>query len=204
MLINLNKFKRVVLTLSVTVLAACGPEAAPVDPDAETMARGVEMLYRSADPIGAEALFREVLVRTPTHYGAHYQLAVALDSGGKPAEARPAWEAVLRLAAAISDSSVTRTAQQRLAAPDTAAHSAMMTLGLHLLYARNDAAAAAEQFRALLRRNSTHYGASYQLATALDRAGQVAEARAQWVKVLGMATAIRDTATANTARARLR
>jgi len=204
MLINLNSLKRAVLALSVTGLAACPPAAAPVDPDAETMSRGVEMLYKSADPIGAEALFREVLARTPSHYGAHYQLAVALDSGGKPTEARPAWEAVLRLAEAISDTSVTRTAQARLAAPDTATHSAMMTLGLNLLYAKNDPAAAAEQFRALLRRNSTHYGATYQLATALDRAGQAADARAQWVKVLGMATAIQDTATANTARARLR
>ena len=129
---------------------------------------------------------------------------MALDSGGKPSEARAAWEEILRLADAIGDTSVTRAARSRLAGPDTATHAAMMTLGLHLLYTRNDAAAAADQFRAVLRRNATHYGASYQLATALDRAGRAAEARAQWVKVLGMATSINDTATANTARARLR
>lgn len=200
---SVKAVQHLALVLAVSLLASCGRDAAPSDPDAGAMTRGVELLYQSADPIGAEALFREVLQRTPSHYGAHYQLAVALDSGGKPTEARGAWEEILRRADAISDTSVMRTARARLAGPDTATHAAMMALGIHLLYSRNAAAAAAEQFRAVLHRNATHYGATYQLATALDRADSAAEARAQWVKVLGMATSINDTATASTARLRL-
>ncbi len=98
------------------------------------MARGTDLLYKSADPVGAEAVFREVLQRTPTHYGAHYQLAVALDKGGRPAEARAVWDAVLKSAEAISDTTSVRIARTRLAGPDTASQDAMMVLGMATTY----------------------------------------------------------------------
>lgn len=87
--------------------------------------------------------------------------------------------------------------------PDTSGQTAMMALGLDLLYKRNRPAEAAEQFRGILRRNSLHYGATYQLARALDRSGDTTQARELWVKVLGMATSYRDAHTAETARVRL-
>lgn len=172
--------------------------------DAQLMQQGTGLLYQTGDPIGAEAVFREVLRRTPTHFGAQYQLAVSLDRGGKPVEARRMWEAVLRNAESARDSATARTARSRLAAPDTAGPNAMMALGLDLLYKRNNPAAAAEQFRKVLSRNPTHYGATYQLATALDRSGQTAQARPIWEKVLGMAVMYKDTRTEQSARDRLK
>ena len=177
--------------------------AATAETDAQLMQRGVDLLYQRGDPIGAEAVFRSVLARNPTHYGAQYQLAVALDRGGRPAEARTAWETALRNANAVRDSATAGAARRRLALPDTASQAAMMVLGLDLLYRRNDPTAAADQFRKVLQRNPRHYGATYQLATALDRSGQTAQAQPIWEKVLGMATAYRDEQTAATARKRL-
>lgn len=197
---------RIRLLVLAFALAACGNRATQraVDPDAQLMERGLVLLYQRSDPVGAEAVFREVLQRNPTHYGAQYQLAVAMDRGGRPAEARATWEAVLRNAQGSNDTATARTASARLAAPDTASATAMMALGLDLLYRQNNAVAADAQFRRILQRNPTHYGATYQLATALDREGKRAEARRLWEKVLGMAESYKDQATAETARNRLK
>jgi cytochrome c-type biogenesis protein CcmH/NrfG len=181
-----------------------GQTAATGADEAQLMQRGTNLLYQANDPIGAGAVFRDVLQRNPTHYGAQYQLAVSLDRGGKPREARSLWEKVLKNAEDARDSTTARTARSRLAAPDTASQSAMMALGLDLLYKRNDAAGAIGQFRKVLERNPTHYGATYQLATALDKAGQAAQARQVWEKVLGMAVTYKDDKIAETARSRLR
>jgi len=193
-------------------LVACGPDAgqqgsvtqaAATPDDAGLMQQGMQQLYQQNDPVAAEQTFRAVLAHTSTHYGARYQLAVALDRGGRPAEARREWTEVLRDAKTYNDSASIRTAQSRLAAPDTAGPAAMMVHGLDLLYRQNNPTDAATQFRAVLKKNPTHYGATYQLATALDRAGRQGEARELWVKVLGMATTYKDEKTATTARARL-
>jgi hypothetical protein len=64
---------------------------------------------------------------------------------------------------------------------------AVMKAGIDALYTRGDAAAAETEFRKVLERNPTHYGATYQLATALDRAGKPVEARALWEVVVTMA-----------------
>jgi hypothetical protein len=48
-----------------------------------------------------------------------------------------------------------------------------------------------------------HYGATFQLARALDQAGKPAEARPWWEKVLTLADGYKDAATAGIARARL-
>lgn len=172
------------------------------DPEAALMTRGLSEL--ATDPAAAERTFRELLARNPNHYGGHYQLAVALDRGGKPAEARREWENVRAASQQVNDSPTLRTALARLAAPDTASPEAMMVLGLDLLYRQNNPAAAADEFRRVLRKNPTHYGATYQLATALDRAGQRAAARPYWEKALGMAIGYKDEKTAAAARERLR
>ena len=79
-----------------------------------------------------------------------------------------------------------------------------MAGGLNLLYTQNNPAAAAQQFRKVLEKNPTHYGATYQLAVALDKTGKPAEARPLWIKFLGMATAVKDDKNADVARARLK
>lgn len=178
--------------------------AAAAASDTSLMRRGMQQMYQGNNPIGAEATFRAVLALNPTHYGAHYQLAVALDRGGKPVEARAEWNEVLRLAGSFKDTSVIRFAEKRLASPDTASQEGLMVRGLDLMYTLNNPAAAAEQFQAVLNRNKGHYGATYQLAVALDRAGRPAEAKAVWQRVLPMAIQFKDQRTIDTARARLR
>ena len=80
---------------------------------------------------------------------------------------------------------------------------AMMSAGLDLLYARGDPNGAAAEFRKVLERNPAHYGATFQLATALDRAGKRKEARPLWEKMLKMAEAANDKETLKTVRDRV-
>ena len=87
--------------------------------------------------------------------------------------------------------------------PDDKSHKALMHAGMEALYARHDPAAAAALFRQVLERTPTHYGVTYRLAAALDKAGKPAEARPLWEKVLVMAEGYQDKDTADTARARL-
>ena len=202
-------FRFAVLAMAA-VLAGCSSKEAAQTPaaakenEADLMQRGLQQLYQSQNPVGAEATFRAVLALNPAHYGAHYQLAVALDRGGKPADARPEWSEVLRQAETFKDTTVIRTAKARLAAPDTASQEGMMARGLDLMYGRNDLVGAIEQFKGVLARNKTHYGATYQLAIALDRAGRADEAKTVWQRVLPMAIQFKDQKTIDTARARLR
>ena len=171
------------------------------------MKTGLDLLHSRNDPAGAAAQFRRVLALNPTHYGATYQLAVALDRSGKPDEARQYWEKMLPMAEAAKDDVTVAAVRRRLGvAPPTgeaAVESALMKAGLDALYEKRDPNAAAAEFRKVLERNPTHYGATYQLATALDRAGKPAEARPLWEKVVKMAEAFKDQGTLATARARL-
>jgi Tfp pilus assembly protein PilF len=205
----LVKFGTVVITVGF-LAAACdrargSNDAAPPPASATTaegrMSAGLELLNR--DPSAAADTFREVLKTNPTHYGARFQLAKALDLSGKPAEARPIWEEVLGAAEAVKDTVTASTARTRLALPDTASQVGMMNQGLNLLYAQRNPSAAAEQFRKVLERNPTHYGATFQLAKALDQAGKPDVARPYWEKILIMAEGIKDQTTADAARARL-
>jgi len=194
----------VVALVVVASSAACGDTSAKTDTEADMMTRGVNLMYQGNDPSGAEAVFRQLLARNPTHYGAHYQLAVALDRTAKPKDARVEWTEVQRIADAIQDTTTLGTARRRLASPDTASQDAMMAAGMSLVFGKGDFRAAAAQFRSILERNPTHYGATYQLAAVLDRMGEPAQARPLWVKVLGMATTYRDDKTIQAARDRLR
>src|SRR4029077_20033792 len=63
----------------------------------------------------------------------------------------------------------------------------LMKGGLEALYARHDPAAAAAECRNTLEPNPPHYGATSQLAPALDAAGHADEARPLWEKMLVMA-----------------
>jgi cytochrome c-type biogenesis protein CcmH/NrfG len=169
----------------------------------DMMKTGVDLLYTQRDPNAAATQFREVLEKNPNHYGATFQLAMALDRADKPAEARPVWEKMLKMAEASDNKDTTKTVRERLAKPDIVSEDALMRAGLDALYTRNDPGAAAEQFRKVLERNPSHYGATYQLATALDSAGKRGEARPLWEKMLKMAENTDDKETVATVRARL-
>ena len=55
-----------------------------------------------------------MIEESPAHYGAHYQLAVALDLANRPAEAREAWAHVLTMAQANRDQATEAKARARL------------------------------------------------------------------------------------------
>jgi tetratricopeptide (TPR) repeat protein len=171
-------------------------------PDA-LMTRGVDSLYTKGDPEAAARDFRKVLAKNPEHYGANYQLAVALERSGKPAEARPLWEKSLAMAEAIKDEKTADTARKRLGLPVPAPEDAAMKAGLDAFYGKKDAAAAVVEFRKVLEVNPNHYGATFQLARALDESGKPAEARPLWEKALRMADGFKDAETAKMARERL-
>src|SRR5262249_42300209 len=180
------------------LLVGAVPTAA--ETDEALMKAGLDALYTRNDPEAAAAQFREALAQKPTHYGATFQLGMALDRAGKPAKALPLWGKLLRRPTGSNDRATAAAAAVRLAA---IADETTMKAGLEALYAQGDPEAAAAQFRQVLARNPTHYGATFQLAMALDRGGKRAEARPLWDKVLEMAEGYHDAATVSAARARL-
>jgi Tfp pilus assembly protein PilF len=150
---------------------------------ADPMALGLEALHTRHDPLDAATRFREVLAQNPEHYGATFQLALALDQATKPAEAKPVWEKMLGMAEAIKDTATADRARARLieiatlpnAKGDADPDAETMRLGLDALHSKHDPAGAAALFRKVLAHNPEHYGATFQLATALDQASKPAE-----------------------------
>ncbi len=167
------------------------------------MQAGLDALYQAHDAERAARDFRLVLDSLPTHYGATYQLAVALDAANRPQEARPFWEKTLAMAEGYDDQPTVATARQRLAQPGGSETESLMQAGLDALYARRQPDEATAAFRKVLERNPTHYGATYQLARALDLGGHADEARRLWATVLEMADGYGDRTTAAAARERL-
>jgi hypothetical protein len=78
-----------------------------------------------------------------------------------------------------------------------------MRAGLAALYDRHDPHAAAGLFRETLRLRPDHYGATFQLAKALDQGGDSVTATVVWKRMLELATAQHDEATVKTVRSRL-
>lgn len=76
--------------------------ANPLHADA-AMRAGLLYHYRLRDPTTAIAHYRAVLRHIPQHYGAHYQLAMALLQSGRKGEAIRAWRAFVPLAEAAGD-----------------------------------------------------------------------------------------------------
>lgn len=184
---------------------APGQPPGPIDtPKTQAdMKAGVDALYTARDPDRAATIFGNVLKDVPGHYGATYQLAASLAAAGRFDEAKPVWQSVLPLAARYHDSASLAEATKQLRSPGPAFPEGLMARGLEALYKKADPRSAVAYFKSVLAAMPTHYGATYQLAVALERAGQPDEARAQWAKVLASSTAIHDEPTARTATARL-
>jgi Tfp pilus assembly protein PilF len=197
-----NPTLRIALLASLAVWASCAPKPA-ADDEATLMKGGLDALYTRHDAAAAAVEFRKVLERNPTHYGATFQLASALDAAGRPDEARPLWEKMLVMAEAHGDKATAETARGYLGKYGGASEETLMQAGLDALYKRRDPNDAIAQFRQVLARNPAHYGATFQLASALDTAGKRAEARPVWEKMLQMAETAQDAEVANTVRARL-
>ena len=180
----------------------------------DPMAEGLDALYAQKDPAKAAARFREVLTTDPNHYGATYQLATALEQTGDTAAARATWSKMVPMAETNGDEATLAQARTRLAAlgeplptaavlPTDDPLAEPMRLGLAELYEKKNAAAAVKHFRDVLAKNPKHYGATFQLASALEQAGKRDEAKPLWTKTLEMAEAIKDTQTAAIARKHL-
>lgn len=95
----------------------------------------------------------------------------------------------------VTEESLERASQARKTR-ETSDEKEMMEAGLDALYNRKDYEEAAMQFRKVLERNPNHYGATFQLAMALDQAGKKNEARPFWEKALKMAEGYNDKKTA--------
>jgi tetratricopeptide (TPR) repeat protein len=167
------------------------------------MRRGLDLLNKEYDPEQAGVLFQKVLEANPNHYGATFQIATCLDLAGRPAEARPVWEKMLAMAERIQDTKTAAAAKERLANLDAVGESAFMYAGLRAFYKQKNPGEASTLFRRVLAANPSHYGATYQLAAALDAAGKPVEAEPYWAKALAMAEKSNDQATMSKARARL-
>ena len=87
-------------------------------------------------------------------------------------------------------------------APEVTSADAAMKAGLDAMYTRKDAEAAVRHFRKVLELKATHYGATFQLAKALDAAGRPEEARPLFekMKLLAQATGDKETLAAVTER----
>ena len=81
------------------------------------MKAGLAAMYERRNPRAAATLFREVLANRADHYGAHFQLAKALDQSGDSTSALMVWKKVLDLARAWGDSSTTAIARSRIGVP---------------------------------------------------------------------------------------
>jgi len=191
------------LLLAAALLVGCS-RPSPVDDEAAMMQAGLDALYQRHDAAAAEAKFRKVLEKNPTHYGATFQLAAALDATGRREEARPLWDRMLSMAEHHQDEATATEARKRLAADGgPLPPEQMMQAALDARYQRHDLGAAIAELRRMLVKNPDHYGANYQLASALEAAGRRDEARPVWENVLRMAEATGDRQTADAARAAL-
>ncbi len=85
--------------------AAAYDAALAADPTSSDAALRAALVYhyRLKQPGRAVERYRTVLALVPTHYGAHYQIAMALLADGKADEARSAWRAFVPLAKAQGD-----------------------------------------------------------------------------------------------------
>lgn len=133
-------------------------------------------------------------------------LGRAYEQQGRFADAVAAWRHASEL---DPNDAAAREAHERAAASQASQESqqsegAIMTEGLRLLDVERDAGAAAVKFRQVLERNPAHYGATWQLARALDAAGRPEEARPVWEKMLEMARNAKDAASEARVRERLR
>ncbi len=167
------------------------------------MKAGLDALYAHNNPTEAAAQFRKVLERNPNHYGATFQLAMALERSNNSAEAQAMWKKMLTMAENLNDTQTATMVRTHLGEPATTSEDSMMKAGIEALYTRRDPTAAIAQFRQVLAHNPTHYGATFQLAAALDAAGHPDEARPLWTKVAEMAQGYGDKKTEEAARVRL-
>lgn len=160
-------------------------------------------LLESAEghPKDAVTAARQAVRFGPTLSPSHYYLGLALEGDGNAAEAMVEFRRALELdpRSAQATEGVARLEARQRGGSDEAD----MAEGLRLLDKAADPAGAAERFRTILARKPEHYGATFQLARALEAAGLRDEARPLWEKMLALAEEAGDEATKALVRERL-
>ena len=165
--------------------------------EAALMSAALDARYAQNNPNRAVTLLKRLIEKHPDSFAATYQMASALDAAGRIHEARSVWQDVLRLSQVSADQHIFAIAYDRLEGDP-------MEAGLEALVHQHKFDRAIEYFRLVLEQNPAHYGATCQLAVALDLEGRRAEARAYWTKALEMAKDHGDKSTEETARKRLK
>jgi tetratricopeptide (TPR) repeat protein len=181
--------------------------AGPHATDAELRKLGLAARYEQQDPDRAATILARLAERNPRDLDAQLELAQALDAALRADEARPVWVRALDLARLRDDRAHVKMAADRLRGSSTEATDAeerrLMQAGLDALYRDRVPARAVDVFRQVLALDPEHYGATYQLAAALDAAGRTDEARALWSVVLDRANRLGDKKTAQDVSARI-
>jgi protein O-mannosyl-transferase len=141
-------------------------------------------LERLKRPDPALDEYRQVTKLDPLHADAWFAQGRLLEEKGRFAEAAAAFDHSLAANPRSSD--------------------AAMRAGLLLQHHLGDPGAAVDRYRTVLALAPRHYGAHYQIATALLATGRTAEAKAAWAEFVPLAEAIRDKATLDGAPAALK
>lgn len=169
--------------------------------------RAAALAARAAgDPHRAATLFGRALARSGDDPETLADLAGVLDAAHRVDEARGVWTRLAGVAAARGDAARSALAAARLfeaadRSPDEQRR--WMDVGLDALYRARRFEEAIAAFQRVLALNHEHYGATYQLAAALDGAGRREEANRLWPRVLELAHRDADEKTASEVRARL-
>ncbi|MBK8256337.1 MAG: tetratricopeptide repeat protein [Polyangiaceae bacterium] len=177
-----------------------GTPAIPSGANVDAATAEVNAGVAESNPENAVKRFQKALEINPKHYGAHFQLARALDNAGRKDEAAAQWQRVLKLAEEAKDEALVAAARRRLG-ESARVPGDPMAQGLDALYTRKDYALAVSLFREVLAKNPNHYGATFQLATALSQMGDAAAARSVWQKMLTLADSSGDAKTVEMAKA---
>ena len=158
------------------------------------MSEGVELLYEQRNTEAAVVSFTEVLDRNPAHYGARYQVAKALEANGRLMDALHAWRRFEAMADSISALPQLGQAEGRVADLEAQVQylEQQMIIGVDLIRKGNDPAGALAYFDEVVTRWPSHYGARYQRAVALEKSGELEEAKQAWVRFLESAEAIKE------------
>jgi tetratricopeptide (TPR) repeat protein len=157
----------------------------------QSMNQGVSLLHELGDPEAAIRHFSAVLEHNPEHYGAVYQIARAFEQTQQLRLAHQAWSKFEPMARQSKDTPSLNHAQERIATlkSQMATLEKQMDKGVNLLHVQGRPADALSYFEAVRTAWSTHYGARYQHALALEQTGQNGAAESAWTQFLAAATA---------------
>jgi hypothetical protein len=175
----------------------------PIDDPTQLAAEAKAARGRN-DARRAAVLWRRRASRYPADTAAWRMAAEALDASGQVDEGRRIWLKVRELALRSGDKTSMDAAHDRLDDPEEEiAEAGWMNDALAALYQKNDPPTAVSLLKTILAQTPAHFGASFQLARALEAAGQKKEALEQWKHFRAMPETANDAPSAKMAEDRI-